>query len=390
MKNMPNRPPKVALVHDWLVGQRGGEHVLLELCKLFPQAPIYTLVHIPNRVHPDIERHRIVTSRIAQLPLARRHFRAYLPLFFAAVEAWDLSGFDLIISTSHCVAKGVVTGPRQTHISYIHTPARYLWDQLPQYLPQQPLLRALGPLVQRLVQPLQRWDVAAAQRPTQLLANSAYVAARIERLWQRQAEVVHPPVDVDYFAAGPRPQRRRRGLLSVSALVPYKRVDLAIALANAEGLPLTVIGQGAQESRLRALAGPTVRFVPTLSRAALRRAYTQAAGLLFCGVEDFGMAPVEAMAAGCPVLAYGCGGLTETVKVEGPQPTGVLFDSPDLACMRAALQSFLSQAQAGRFAPRHLRAHARQFGRVAFLQGIDRSLAAHGFSGASDARQQAG
>jgi glycosyltransferase involved in cell wall biosynthesis len=390
MTNLFNRPPKVALVHDWLVGQRGGEHVLLELCRLFPQAPIYTLVHIPNRVHPEIERHRIVTSRIAQLPLAKRHFRAYLPLFFVAVEAWDLSGFDLIVSTSHCVAKGVVTTPRQTHLAYIHTPARYLWDQLPQYLPQHPVAQAMRPLVQRLVQPLQRWDVAAAQRPTQLLANSAYVAARIERLWARQAEVVHPPVDVDYFAGGPRLQRRRRGFLSVSALVPYKRVDLAIALANAEGLPLTVIGQGTQEARLRSLAGPTVRFVPSMSRAALRRAYAQAAGLLFCGVEDFGMAPVEAMAAGCPVLAYGRGGLTETVKVDGPQPTGVLYDSPELGCMRDALRSFVGQAQAGQFAPRHLRAHAQQFGRAAFLQGMGRSLSAHGFSVASGARRQAG
>ena len=182
---------RVALVHDWLVTQRGGENVLLELGRLFPAAPIFTLVHAPGRVHPEIEAHPIHTSFIQKLPGAPRHFRQYLPLFPAAAESWDLSRFDLIVSSSHCVAKGVHTHAGQLHLAYVHTPMRYVWDQMPQYLASLPIQALSEPLARVAAVPLRRWDVTSAQRPHILVANSRFVASRIARVWGREAEVVY-------------------------------------------------------------------------------------------------------------------------------------------------------------------------------------------------------
>lgn len=366
---------RVALVHDWLVAQRGGENVLLELARMFPEAPIYTLVHVPGSVHPELEARTIRTSMIQRLPGAPRRFRPYLPLFPRAVEAWDLRDYDLIVSTSHCVAKGVLLRrPGQVHVSYVHTPMRYLWDQLPHYLPPgaPPFAQ---PLAERLVQPLRAWDVTSAQRPTRLVANSRFVAQRMARVWQRPAgAVVHPPVDVDYFAAG-NAQCRRQGYVVVSALVPYKRIALAIALANARRLPLTVVGQGGEAPRLHAMAGTTVNFRPGLSRAALRSLYAQSEGLIFCGEEDFGIVPVEAMAAGCPVFALGVGGLRETVQTTGPAATGVLFKEPTLEAMLPAFDAFQERVRAGAWDPAVLLRHARQFDVAHFRSGMGACLA---------------
>lgn len=340
---------------------------------MFPEAPIYTLVHAPGRVDKAIERHPIHTSFIQSLPGAPRRFRRYLPLFPQAVESWDLSRHELIISTSHCVAKGVRTTGKQLHISYIHTPMRYLWDQLPQYLPRG-TRGVLTPLAQVAVTPLRRWDVVSARRPDWLLANSAYVAARIQRVWGRVAQVVYPPVDVGFFAAAAEPTRRQ-GFLVVSALVPYKRVDLAVRVANALHLPLTVIGEGAERAHLMRLAGPTVRFKQGLDRAALRHAYANAQGLLFCGVEDFGIVPVEAMAAGCPVIGLGEGGLCETVVGTGPASTGVFFPTPDVSAVTAALETFNARRTNGMFARPVLAARARQFDTRQFVQRMEAVIA---------------
>lgn len=367
---------RVALVHDWLVAQRGGENVLLELARAFPEAPIFTLVHQAGSVDAEIERHPITTSFVQRLPGAPRHFRQYLPLFPRAVERWDLSAFDVVISSSHCVVKGVRTNPRQLHLSYVHTPMRYLWDQLPHYVPDWPSKAAWVTAARLASAPLRRWDVSSAQRPNVLVANSAYVARRIARVWGREAHVVYPPVDVDFFAAAPA--RGRRGLLVVSALVPYKRVDLAVLLATRHGLPLTVIGEGGERAYLERIAGPTVRFAGSLSRSELRDAYAGAEALLFCGVEDFGIVPVEAMACGCPVIALADGGALETVVEGGDAPTGVLFADPTVEALQEGWRRFERALGQGGFARDRMVAHARQFDAPRFSAQIVGLLDAHG------------
>ncbi len=280
------------LVHDWLVTHRGGEQVLLELARAFPSAPIYTLVYDRKNVHPELQNRMVHTSFIQKLPRVPKHFRRYLPLFPKAIEAFNLADYDVVISTSHCVAKGARA--QGLHISYVHTPMRYIWDQLPSYVTRLPE-SARAPVIRAAevaVTPLRRWDVASSKRPTELIANSRYVANRIARVWDRDAHVVHPPVAVDFWNGAP--EKKREGYLVVSALVPYKRVDVAVDAALAFGLPLTVIGNGPERRNLLKRAGGRVRFVTGASNDELREAYASAKALLFCGVEDFGIVPVEA------------------------------------------------------------------------------------------------
>lgn len=312
--------PRVALVHDWLVAQRGGENVLRELCRLFPSAPIYTLVHRPGSVDPAIETHSIHTSFIQRLPGAPWRFRQYLPLFPQAVAQFDLNGFDLVVSSSHCVAKGVRTHAGQRHVAYIHTPMRYLWDQMEAYLPKLPGRALWRPTLEWFLEPLRRWDVRTGQAPNVLVANSQHVAQRIRQVWGRAARVVYPPVNAEFYGAAPVVQRS--GFLVAGALVPYKQTELAVRWATDCGEVLTVVGDGPEAARLRRLAGPTVRFVGPVGADALRAYYAGAQALLFCGEEDFGIVPVEATAAGCPVVALGRGGALETVV---PGLNGVYF-----------------------------------------------------------------
>lgn len=365
----------VALVHDWLVAHRGGEQVLLELARLFPGAPIYTLVCDPRAIHPELHQHPIQTSFIQRLPGAPRRFRQYLPLFPRAIESFDLSQHQLVLSTSHCVAKGVRPARHQVHISYVHTPMRYIWDQMEHYLARVPA--PTRPLARRGAMALRRWDVRSGARPDVLVANSEYVAARIRRVWGREeVQVLHPPVDVAFFHAAP-PQVRA-GFLVVSALVPYKRVELAVQWASADGEQLTVIGEGPELERLRRMAGPTVRFRQGLERAALRQAYASAEALLFCGVEDFGIVPVEAMAAGCPVIAFGEGGACETVcdTDDIARATGVFFHAPEPAALRTAVAKFRRARSKGAYAPQVLQKHAETFSAAVFLDGFKRILGA--------------
>jgi glycosyltransferase involved in cell wall biosynthesis len=361
---------RVALVHDWLVAQRGGENVLREIVGLFPGAPIFTLVHEKGSVDPEIEQHPIIPSFIQSLPGAPSSFRKYLPLFPLAIESFDFAGFDLLVSTSHCVAKAARTGPGQRHIAYIHTPMRYIWDQLPEYVPRVPGRRAWVALAELGVGPLRYWDRRTAGRPTELLANSQHVADRVRRLWGRHAEVLFPPVAVDFYSAAI--PRERRGLLVVSALVPYKRVDVAVACCSRAGWDLTVAGEGSDRRRLMAMAGPNVHFVGPLASEGLREAYSRAEALLFCGVEDFGIVPVEAMAAGCPVVALGRGGALETV-VDGV--TGVFFDRSSPSDLTAAVLRLRSLCDRGLISTDNLLARAREFDRCRFVDGFSRIVA---------------
>ena len=310
---------RVALVHDWLTGMRGGERVLETLCGLFPDAARFALLHVRGSVSPAIEARPVRTSFIQRLPGSHRRYRPLLPLFPAAVEQFDLDGFDLVISTSHCVAKSVVTPGRARHLCYCFTPMRYVWDQLPAYFGPERVGAAAGRPLRRVLAAIARWDASTAHRVDRYVAISQYVAGRIGRYYNRDASIVYPPVDTSFFRPGPAAPRR--GCLIVSALVPYKRVDLAIRACAEAGAPLRIIGGGPDLGRLRRIAGPGVEFLGTVSDEEVRRAYRSAAAMLLPGAEDFGIAPVEAQACGCPVVALAEGGACETV-VDGR--TGVL------------------------------------------------------------------
>jgi glycosyltransferase involved in cell wall biosynthesis len=359
----------VALVHDWLTGMRGGEKVLEAICDLYPGAPLFSLVHAPGQVSPAIERRRIRTSFVQRLPAATRLYRHFLPLFPSAVELFDLDGFDLVISTSHCAVKSVVRPGRAVHVSYCHSPMRYAWDQFGAYFGPAEVGAVKSRLLRPVMAALARWDRATAGRVDSYVANSHYVAKRIRRYYNRESTVVYPPVDTAFY--GPSHDRRatRSGFLVVSALVPYKRLDVAIDACRRLGAPLTIVGTGPEQARLQARAGSDVRFLGWRSNEDIRELYRQSAATLLPGVEDFGMVPVEAQACGCPVVALGSGGAGETV-VDGD--TGVLVVDPSPEAFAEGLHRVRSLA----FEEPSLRAHALQFSRERFVIGFQAAVAA--------------
>ncbi len=275
---------RTAVVHDWLNGMRGGEKVLEAFLPLLPDPVVFTLFHVPGSVSPEIEKYPIRTSFLNRLPFADRHYRQYLPLFARAVESFDLSGFDQVVSSSHCVAKGAIAPAGVPHLCYCHTPVRYAYDQFDVYFPRG--RTRLRPLKRMFVRHLRNWDQATAGRPTRYLANSSAVAERIRRHYGREAAVCHPPVDVDFFTPGDG--RRGDFLLAVGALVPYKRYTDAIDAAGATGRPLVLVGKGPEERALRARAGASVQIRTDLSRQELRELYRGCAMFLQPGEEDFG------------------------------------------------------------------------------------------------------
>lgn len=325
---------RVVLVHDWLTGMRGGEKVLESFCRLFPAADILTLVHKPGAVSPTIAGHRIRTSVVQQLPRPDRLYRHYLPLFPAAIEGFDLDDVDLIISTSHCAAKAVVPTGRAVHVCYCHSPMRYAWDQFDAYFGPERLGRVGSALARPVMAWLARWDRATANRVQEFVANSRFVAGRIGRYYNRQASVLHPPVDTRFFTPGSQPPQPY--FLVVSALVPYKRIDVAVRAAMRLGVRLKVVGTGPDLRRLQAIAGPDVEFLGSLSPDDLREAYRHAVALVLPAEEDFGIAPVESMACGRPVVALGRGGACETVV---PGATGWLVDEATDEAFAAAMRA---------------------------------------------------
>jgi glycosyltransferase involved in cell wall biosynthesis len=335
---------------------RGGERVLQSICGMFPDADLYTLVHVPGSVTPAIEQRRIHTSLIQRLPNAGRWYRHYLPLFPTAIELLDLDAADLIVSTSHCAAKSVVPAGRARHLCYCHTPMRYVWDQFDAYFGPERLGRWPSTAMRGVASWLARWDRQTAGRVHRYVANSAYVAGRIARYYNRRATVVHAPVDTVFFtpaadrhAPDPSPY-----FLVVSALVPYKRVGLAIAAAEQAGARLKIIGTGPDEARLRATAGPGVEFLGAVSEEVLREAYRGATALVLPAEEDFGIAPLESQACGRPVVALGRGGACETVR---HGVTGLLVDEPAADMFAEAMRGIAAQ----RFDAAVLRAHAERF-----------------------------
>ena len=365
---------RVAVVHDWLTGMRGGEAVLEALLELVPDARLLTLVHVPGSVAPCIESHDPRPSFVQRLPLARTRYRQYLPLFPAAVEQFDLDDIDLVISTSHCAAKSVVPTGRARHLCYCHTPMRYAWDQFDAYFGPARVGKLRSRLYGLAMRQLARWDAATANRVDLYVANSHHVAARIGRYYNRAADVIEPPVDTDFY----RPDGSAPGdyFIIVSALVPYKRVELAIEACRLVGVPLRVVGGGPEAGRLRARAGSEVAFIERCPQAELRRLYRGARALLLTGEEDFGIAPVEAQACGRPVVALARGGACETVSHE---TTGLLVPEATAGAFAAAIRSLDGRE----FDPLQLRRSALRFARPRFQERMRASIehlaaAAHG------------
>ena len=371
-------PRRVALVHDWLTGMRGGERALEAICELFPGATRFALLHVPRSVSATIEARPVRTSFIQWLPQSHRYYRRLLPLFPAAVEQFDFDDFDLIISTSHCAAKSVVPPGRTRHLCYCFTPMRYAWDQFDAYAGPDRVGATASRMFRWGLSAMARWDVATAGRVSRYVAISQYVAGRIRRYYNRGASVVYPPVDTALFRPSGEPPGA--SLLIVSALVPYKRVDLAIRACARAGASLRIVGSGPELARLQALAGPSVEFLGSLSDEQVRTAYQNAAAVLLPGIEDFGIVPVEAQACGRPVIALAQGGACETV-IDGS--TGILVEEPTDTAFAAAID----RVRRGRFDATAIRQHAVRFSRerfhAAFRQQVDQVMMASNERGAA-------
>jgi glycosyltransferase involved in cell wall biosynthesis len=351
---------RVAIVHDWFAGYAGSERVVEQLIALFPRADLFALVDfLPAGRRGFLAGRKVTTSFLQRLPFARRRFRAYLPLMPLAIEQFDLAAYDLVISSSHCVAKGVLTGPDQLHISYVHTPMRYAWDAQHEYLAGAGLTRGLRSWYARwMLHKLRTWDARSANGVDQLVANSRFVARRIEKAWRRAARVIYPPVDVDAFALG---ENREDFYVTVSRLVPYKNVGVLIdAFASMPRRRLVVIGDGQERRALAARAPANVEVLGHQSFESLRSHLTRARAFVYAAREDFGIVIAEAQASGCPVIAFSQGGAAEIVRgLEDDHPTGVLFDGQTPQAVVEAVAEFERQSQ--RIVPAECRAGVLRF-----------------------------
>jgi glycosyltransferase involved in cell wall biosynthesis len=365
---------KVALVHDWLTGMRGGEKCLEAACELFPDADVFTLLHRKGTVSPAIERHRIVTSFLQRLPEVHRYYRYLLPLFPAAVERFDLAGYDLVLSMSHAVAKGAIAPPEAQHACYCFSPMRYVWDLYGDYFGRTP--QPIEFFISLSASRLRTWDVGATARVDRIAAISRHVERRVARYYRREATVIYPPVEDVYFEA-PLASGKGEYFLVVSSLVPYKRIDVAIEAFARSGEPLWVVGSGPEESRLKNLAPPNVRFLGWQPADRLPEIYRDCRALVFPGIEDFGIAPLECQAMGRPVVGLRAGGLCETVRPvgNGAEPTGVLYPEAGVEGLLEGLETL--RRHEGDFAPAHLRRHASAFRRERFMDEL-RGFAAPG------------
>lgn len=347
----------VAIVHYWLVGMRGGEKVLEALCKIYPDADIYTHVYNPSAISAEISKHRIHTTFIDRLPFANRLYKKYLPLMPLALEQLDLSGYDLIISSESGPAKGIIPTSPAPHICYCHSPMRYVWNMYNRYYNSSDLMTRL--MMPPLAHYLRTWDVGTASRVDNFIANSATVAQRIKSYYRREAQVIHPPVDTTAF----RPVRADEiedYYLMAGELVGYKRPDLAVEAFSRMKKKLIVIGGGEMLAQLRKSAGPTVTFMGPQPFEVLRHHYARCKALVFPGEEDFGIVPVEAMASGRPVVAYGRGGATETV-VDGK--TGLFFSTQTVEAIIEAIE----RADRADFNPADAVARASEYRTAVFI-----------------------
>lgn len=365
-------PKRVALIHYWLVGMRGGERVLEEMLRLYPQADIFTHVVDPAQLSAALATRPITQTFVGRLPFARRHYQKYLALMPRALEELDLGAYDLVLSSESGPAKGVIARPDATHLCYCHSPMRYIWDHYPAY--RATMNGPFGALKRRyfshLAHRLRQWDVSSAARVDQFVANSRFVAGRIHRVYGRDAVVVHPPVDTGLYTPGGPEERgtaqvARQYYLYVSELVPYKRADLAVEAFAGLDLPLKVVGRGEDFERLSRIARPNVQMLGRVEDAQLADLYRGARALVFPAEEDFGIVPVEAMACGTPVIAYGRGGALDSVR-DGV--TGCFFDEQTPSALRAAVLDF--ESRRADFDPVAIAQHARGFGAARFRREL--------------------
>ena len=354
---------KVAIVHDWLTGMRGGERCLEVFCELFPEADLFALLHIPGSVSPIIERMNIKTSFIQGLPLSRKWYRKYLPLFPIAIERFNLKGYDLILSCSHCVAKGIIPPPDALHISYLLTPMRYAWDMYGEYFEQKS-----SKMIPFFIHYLRMWDVTSSQRVDHFLCISSHVKNRVKKYYRMEAEIVHPPVETNRFRIR---KEQEDFFLIVSSFTPYKGTDLAIGAFNHLGYPLKIIGSGPEGKKLRSLARSNIEFLGWQPDEVVSDHYSRCRALIFPGEEDFGIVPLEAMASGRPVIAYGRGGALETIvpygqkdKAGGNAPTGLFFHEQNVDSLIEAIKQFEKIEMD--FDPVAIRNHTLQWDREIF------------------------
>lgn len=362
---------RVILSHDWLTGMRGGERVLEVLCRMFPQAPIHTLIADPPALSNTIRRHSIITSWLQKIPGITKHYRYFLPLLPSVIESFRASEADLVISTSHCVAKGLKPPADALHLCYCFTPMRYAWLFYEEYFGRNRLKKmVLSPMLKRL----RKWDRAASDRVTRFVTLSRHVAGRIREFYGREADVVYPPVNIDFWKPASILQDTTctgsdlgNYDLMVSAMVPYKRIDLAVNAYGRSGFPLKIVGTGPLLQQLRGFAGKNICFLGRVPDEQVRQLYQDCRFLVFPGEEDFGIVPVEAQACGRPVVAYGKGGTLETV-VENK--TGVFFHDQSENALLEAVESAASM----KWNPVAIRSNAERFSEDNFIRGMEKSI----------------
>lgn len=353
---------KVAIIHDWLNGMRGGEKVLEEILTLYPEADIFTLFYDPDEVSPLIRSKKVHISRLNRNPLIKKHYQYFLPCFPRHIEAFDLNAYSLVISSSHCVAKGAIPAPDALHVSYVHSPMRYAWDQYHSYFSRAGFWRRK--IIQREISRLRIWDVSSSARVDHFVANSSYVRRRIEKYYRRQATVIHPPVDTDFFQPAAKPNRDY--FLLVSALVPYKNAELVVETFRGCGERLVVVGQGIERKKLLKLTTPGIEFLAAVSAEKLRELYQNARALVFAGTEDFGIAFAESQACATPVIALDRGGVRDIVI---DRVSGVLYSEATVAGLKKAVADFSRLDLSGtairenslRFSVARFRAEFQQF-----------------------------
>lgn len=362
---------KIAIVHDWLTGMRGGEKCLEVFCRLYPEADLFTLLHIPGSVSHIIEDRKIHTSFLQSLPFIEKKYRHFLPLMPWVIERFDLTGYDLVLSSSHCVAKGVIPEKEALHISYCYTPMRYIWDQYEQYFSRADSGIVTSMAMGFIAPFLRRWDVRSSKRVDEFIAISHHVQKRIDKYYHRESALIYPPVDSEFYS--PTGEKGEDFFLIVSAFAPYKRLDLAVEAFTELGYPLVIIGEGQSAGYLRSIAGPNIQFKGWLSNEEIRSHYSRSRGFVFCGEEDFGITPLEAQCMGKPVIGFAKGGLLETVIPERQtwtadtgiseektgQPTGVFFYEQTSEALISAIRHF--EKVESLFDPAAIRNHALQF-----------------------------
>jgi len=351
---------KIALVHDHLNQLGGAERVLKAFCELYPESPVYTLIYDEKNTHFLFKDHKIIESFIARFPWARKKFRWYLPLMVAATESYDLSGYDVVLSDSSGLAKGVVTGPKTLHICYCHTPTRYLWSDHNIVIDSLEKNWFVGRLSQLYRSYLRVWDRQAADRVDYFIANSKFVSLRIKKYYKRDSIIIHPPVETKNFYIS---EDIGNYFLLISRLRPYKKVDLAVKAFNRLSLPLKIIGIGEEQENIKKIAKPNIEFLGQLNDTEVRKLLSHCRALIHPQEEDFGITPIEAMASGRPVIAYAAGGALESIM---PEKTGVFFDEQSWEALADKVIRFKSE----QYNPEEIRKHALNFDTIHFKHKI--------------------